>query len=75
MSAVPALQCVSELSQFYTFNLVSAARTFTLTATPKKDTTCGNLTINQSGVRAASAGTVEKCWDVIHDKKCDVVAD
>ena len=39
---------------------------FLATATPQGNQTndsCGNLTINSAGVRAASGGTVADCWE------------
>jgi type IV pilus assembly protein PilE len=62
VTAVPALQCVNDLQNFYSFTISTAARTFTLTAAPGNDPSCGSLSINQSGARGASAGTVESCW-------------
>ncbi len=41
------------------------ATCFVATATPQGGQTeddCGNLTINQLGVRAASTGTIAECW-------------
>lgn len=38
---------------------------YTLTASPTgshSDSECGDLTLDSRGVRAASAGTVERCW-------------
>ena len=40
--------------------------TFTLTATPRvPDTRCGNLTLNQAGVRGRTGSTlsVDQCWN------------
>ena len=39
---------------------------FVATATPlarQVDDDCGNLTINSAGVRTASGGTVDECWE------------
>jgi type IV pilus assembly protein PilE len=40
--------------------------TFTITATRQngqtRDTACGELSVNERGVRAASAGTAADCW-------------
>lgn len=41
------------------------ATCFIATATPQDDQTdddCGNLTITSAGVRAASGGSIEDCW-------------
>lgn len=41
------------------------AQTFTLTATPAGvmvGDACGNLTLDQAGVKGTSAGTVADCW-------------
>lgn len=41
------------------------ASTFTITATALGDQTndyCGNLSINQAGIKTNSAGTLSKCW-------------
>ena len=41
------------------------AQNYTLTATPKgamAGDRCGTLSINQAGVKAASAGSVDECW-------------
>jgi type IV pilus assembly protein PilE len=52
----------------YTFSLSeTGTRTFTLTATPKgtqatNDTDCGNLTLNQSGTKAADGADPDSCW-------------
>ena len=62
IAAAPNLQCVIDLDTSYTFNLVSDARTFRLSAVPSHDPSCGTLTINQSGVKQASGGSVVDCW-------------
>jgi type IV pilus assembly protein PilE len=67
---LPALQCRNDLLARYTFSISGlAARTYTLTATPttlQKDTDCGSLTINHTGLRGAKGGTdpavVRTCW-------------
>ncbi|MBS0193218.1 MAG: type IV pilin protein [Proteobacteria bacterium] len=63
--ALPANMCPSDLTPFYTVAVsAAAATTYTLQATPlgaqlAKDTTCGNLTVNQAGARTpATSG----CW-------------
>lgn len=64
-------QCGQDLDDFYTiaFNGTPAAKSFTLTATPKggqtKDTKCGTLSLNAQGTRAiggSATGTVAECW-------------
>lgn len=43
----------------------STQTTFTLVATAKNDQVndrCGNLSLNQAGVKTASKGTVAECW-------------
>ena len=51
---------------YYDVDLVTDARTFTLTATPRDPQTrdrCGTLTINHAGRRTNSTGTVgDRCW-------------
>lgn len=49
----------------YDITLVSGVNTYTLTATPTGSMTgdaCGNLTLNQTGTKGVSAGTVADCW-------------
>jgi len=68
--AVPAIGCVNELAQRYTFSLANLGRrTFTVSATPtatQNDTECGVLTLNQAGQKGALGGvdaaTVRMCW-------------
>jgi type IV pilus assembly protein PilE len=59
--------CPEEIDPFYEVEPVAAfgARTFTLRAVPigaqEKDS-CGTLTLDEKGQRAASGGTVSACW-------------
>lgn len=49
----------------YVVTVQAAQGTFTLTATPQGDQAkdkCGTLSINQAGVKTASASTVAACW-------------
>ena len=62
-------QCGPDLDSFYTiaFNGTPAAKTFSLTATPKNgqtaDTKCGTLSLDAKGARGKTGtGTVADCW-------------
>lgn len=49
-----------------TVNIPVAGDTFTLTATPtgsQAGETCGTLTLNNLGVKTASGGSLDDCWD------------
>lgn len=52
--------------KYYDLRLAGVdAQNYTLTATPKgamAGDRCGTLSINQAGVKAASAGSVDECW-------------
>lgn len=69
-TVLPASNCQQTLTDTYTFSLDMTAQTFTLSAAPKGaqsgDTSCGTLSIDQAGVRAAagdsSAAKIKKCW-------------
>ena len=69
-TVLPASDCQQTLNTTYTFTLVAAASTYTLSAAPKgaqsSDSQCGTLSINQAGIRAAagnsSAAQIKKCW-------------
>jgi type IV pilus assembly protein PilE len=71
-TALPALQCSTELSAHYTLAFASGQpqqRTFTLQATPQgqqasRDTRCATLGLNQAGARtrSAAAATTAECW-------------
>jgi len=60
--APAAFACDNETAPFYNVSGVSAARTYTLTATPQGSQagdSCGNLTLDQAGVKSpATPG----CW-------------
>lgn len=53
-------------ARHYTLSLSNlTATTFTITAAPQDSQTgdsCGSLTINQAGTKAATGGTVDNCW-------------
>lgn len=64
-------QCGPDINDFYTiaFSGTPAAKSYTLTATPKggqtKDTKCRVLSLNAQGTRAigsGATGTVADCW-------------
>lgn len=69
---LPNSQCITDLSQRYTFRLDTlAARTYRITATPSAIQAvdgCGLLTYNQAGRKGAGANgagdaaTVQRCW-------------
>lgn len=67
--ALPNTTCRNDLAAFYTFSIGAVAqRTYTLTATAQgaqasHDTKCGNLGVNQAGVKTESGtGTLADCW-------------
>ena len=67
--ALPALNCRSDLTGYYNFDLLKDASTFTVKATPtgtQSGDVCGTLTINQLSDRTANgqsdADTIRKCW-------------
>lgn len=67
--ALPNTTCQNDLVDFYAFTIDAVApRTYTLVATAKgvqatRDTKCGNLSVNQAGVKSISgAGTLAECW-------------
>lgn len=68
---LPTTNCSNDLNAFYTFELGTpyTVSEFLLKATPKgsqASDTCGTLTVNQLGVRAAKglsdAETIRSCW-------------
>lgn len=69
-TALPDVQCRSDLSGAYTFAFASGQpqqRTFTIQATPggaqAGDTACATLSINQANTKGISGtGTVAACW-------------
>lgn len=68
-AALPGGGCMTDLNAFYTFALngVPTATNYALIATaigPQAgDALCGNLGINQAGVKTVSGtGTVNECW-------------
>lgn len=64
-AALPALECVTQLNNFYAFSLAApaTARAYSLQAVPnlsrQPDSTCGTLGLNQSG---AKTPTTAGCW-------------
>lgn len=68
--AIPAIACVNDLSERYSFELGNVnRRTYTLSAQPtslQNDVDCGTLTLNQAGQKGAGGGfnadTVRNCW-------------
>jgi type IV pilus assembly protein PilE len=71
VSAVaPVMGCATEssLDLRYTITTVSAARTYTITATPltaqaTRDARCGTLTLDQAGTRGISGtAPLTECW-------------
>ena len=68
-AALPTTSCTSDLASSYTFSLSDtpavSTTTYQLQAAPKgpqaSDTACGTLTLNQLGVKGASATT--GCWN------------
>ena len=69
-AALPALGCATDLNAFYTFALNGAATatTYVLQATAigsqVNDTKCGNLGLNQAGIKTegGTAATANECW-------------
>ncbi len=69
-TVLPATSCRQTLNDSYTFNLSAEAQVYSLSAVPKgsqsSDSSCGTLTLNQAGVRAANGDSsdtkVKKCW-------------
>lgn len=55
----------SQGSKRHDITLVSNATSFTLTATPSGwvDAACGNLTLNNLGVKGQTAGDAATCWN------------
>lgn len=65
--AMPALGCQTDLKEYYTFSATIVAQSYTLKATPSKDTQCGILTYNNAGAKGLEAngsitGTMSGCW-------------
>lgn len=71
--ALPSLQGAVDLASHYDFALgtgttATTATAFVVSATPKgaqatRDTKCGTLTLDQSGIKTESGtGTVKDCW-------------
>lgn len=63
----PAKCPIDGNATYYTLAFVGApdATSFSLRATPanaQTSDTCGDLTINQTGQKTASGGTVDACW-------------
>ena len=68
--ATPAQATVTSRDGHYVVSVAACSGTtiatcFIATATPQGGQTqddCGNLTITSSGIRAASGGSIEECW-------------
>lgn len=65
--SMPVLSCQSDLAEYYTFSATIVAQSYTLKATPSKDTQCGILTYNNAGAKGLEAngsvtGTMDGCW-------------
>lgn len=66
--AVPNLGCMTDLANFYTFNINRAQRNYTLAAVPigiqaRDNDRCGTLGVNQSGVKTVSGPyPLDQCW-------------
>lgn len=61
-AAVLAASCDPDALKYYAISRVVAARTYTVTATPAgkhSGDSCGNLTLQQNGVKAPATGD---CW-------------
>ena len=66
-TTLPALGCTTSVADFYTFTFAIAPTTqaYGLQATPlagQANDSCGNLTLNEKGVKGTSGSTVAKCW-------------
>ncbi len=63
--SIPAKAPVGGSQSFYTLAVISDATTYTITATAQGDQAndeCGDLSINQAGVRTAGGGSIDDCW-------------
>lgn len=65
--SLPTLGCQTDLADSYTFSATIVTQSYTLKATPKKDTQCGTLTYTSAGAKGVVAngsvtGTVDACW-------------
>lgn len=68
--ATPAVATISSPDGYYQISVAACAggtiqNCFVATATPQGSQTadsCGSLTITETGVRAASGGSVDDCW-------------
>ena len=68
--ALPALACMSDLTDHYTFDLnpATTATTYRVRAVPKgrqatKDALCGTLTLDNTGQKGESGtGQLSDCW-------------
>jgi type IV pilus assembly protein PilE len=66
-TTLPALGCTTSVADFYTFTFAIAPTTqaYGLQATPlagQANDSCGNLTLNEKGLKGTSGSTVAKCW-------------
>ena len=68
-ASLPSTSCKTDLSNSYTFSLAAtpavSTNAYKIQAVPKgpqaRDTACGTLTVNQLGVKGASA--TSNCWN------------
>ena len=63
--SIPAKAPVGGSQSYYTLAVTSDATTYTITATAQGDQAsdgCGDLSINQAGVRTAGEGSIDDCW-------------
>ena len=64
-AVLPTSQCITDLSDFYTFSFVTGqptATTYTLKSVPQgvqDNDSCGTLTLTHTGVKAADS---DGCW-------------
>ncbi len=63
--SIPVKAPVGGSQSYYTLAVTSDATTYTITATAQGDQAsdgCGDLSINQAGVRTAGEGSIDDCW-------------
>jgi type IV pilus assembly protein PilE len=68
-TTLPSVGCATtDLTGFYSFTFASAeptTSTYVIQATPQNaqaNDTCGQLTLNQQGVKGVGGSTVKSCW-------------
>ncbi|MGL4766548.1 MAG: type IV pilin protein [Formosimonas sp.] len=64
VNAVIAAQVQQNMPPSHMFNFIATNNTYVLTATSNNDTLCGNLTIDQTGLKTESgtANNIDECW-------------